>query len=63
MSEGTFEQVRPFVPDKKSPKEVDESTDTYDTIEWLLKNVAEQQRTGWHGRRVAAGFPRGCQHH
>ncbi len=39
MSEGDFQQVRPFVPDKKSPKEVDESTDTYDTIEWLLKNV------------------------
>ncbi|MEP6915066.1 MAG: CocE/NonD family hydrolase [Acidobacteriota bacterium] len=39
MSEGEFQQVRPFVPDKKSAKDVDESTDTYDTIDWLLKNV------------------------
>src|SRR5205085_1153135 len=39
MSEGEFLQVRPYVPDKRGPKDVDESTDTYDTIEWLLKNV------------------------
>jgi putative CocE/NonD family hydrolase len=39
MSEGEFLQVRPFQPDKRGPKDVDESTDTYDTIEWLLKNV------------------------
>ena len=39
MSEGEFQQVRPFVPDKKGPKDIDESTDTYDTIEWLLANV------------------------
>ena len=25
--------------DKNDPKAIDESTDTYDTIEWLLKNV------------------------
>lgn len=39
MSEGEFQQVRPHVPDKRSPADIDESTDTYDTIEWLLKNV------------------------
>ena len=39
MSEGQFSQVRPFRPDKRTPKDIDESTDTYDTIEWLLKNV------------------------
>ena len=38
MSEGEFQQVRPFNP-SKGPKDIDESTDTYDTIEWLLKNV------------------------
>jgi putative CocE/NonD family hydrolase len=38
-SEGEFQQVRPFVPNKKSNKDIDESTDTYDTIEWLLKQV------------------------
>ena len=26
-------------PDKRAPKDIDESTDTYDTIDWLLKNV------------------------
>ncbi|MGE0127438.1 MAG: CocE/NonD family hydrolase [Blastocatellales bacterium] len=39
MSEGEFEDVRPHIPNKKSPKDIDESSDTYDTIEWLIKNV------------------------
>ena len=39
MSEGEFQQVRPHVPNKKSNKDIDESSDTYDTIEWLLKNI------------------------
>ena len=39
MSEGEFVQVRPYVPNKLGAKDIDESTDTYDTIEWLLKNV------------------------
>jgi len=39
MSEGEFQQVRPHQPNKRGPKEIDESTDTYDTIEWLLKNI------------------------
>jgi uncharacterized protein len=38
-SEGEFQQVRPHNPNKRGPKDIDESTDTYDTIEWLLKNV------------------------
>ncbi len=39
MSEGEFQQVRPHMPNKKSSKDIDESSDTYDTIEWLLKNI------------------------
>lgn len=39
MSEGEFQQVRPYKPNKRGPKDIDESTDTYDTIEWLLNNV------------------------
>lgn len=39
MSEGEFEDVRPYIPNKKSPKQIDESSDTYDTIEWLIKNI------------------------
>ncbi len=39
MSEGTFIATRPYVV-KKSNKDVDESSDTYDTIDWLIKNLA-----------------------
>lgn len=38
MSEGTFEDVRPYNPRKKK-KETDENSDTWDTIDWLVKNV------------------------
>ncbi len=40
LSEGTFVQVTPHVLGKKSADQTDESSDTYDTIEWLLKNEA-----------------------
>lgn len=40
MSEGTFTNMTPQV-ERKTKKDVDESTDTYDTIEWLLKNVKD----------------------
>jgi putative CocE/NonD family hydrolase len=39
MSEGEFVDVRPFNPNKKTDKDVDEASDTYDTIEWLLQNI------------------------
>jgi uncharacterized protein len=40
MSEGEYDNMRPTVPFRtKKMKEIDESTDTYETIEWLLKNV------------------------
>ena len=35
MSEGKFVDVRPYIPNKKG-KEIDENSDTYDTIEWLI---------------------------
>ncbi len=46
-SEGQFVMSRPEV-NHGDPKAVDESTDTYDTVDWLLKNVS-----GNNGR---AGF-------
>jgi len=50
MSEGEFEDVRPFKPDKAGPKDIDESTDTYDTIDWLLKHVPNDNgRVGMWG--------------
>jgi uncharacterized protein len=38
MSEGTFVEMTPHKPNKK-PGEVDESTDMFDSVEWLLKNI------------------------
>ncbi|MDQ2753038.1 MAG: CocE/NonD family hydrolase [Bacteroidota bacterium] len=38
MSEGVFEDVRPFNAAKKG-KEIDEASDTYDAIDWLVKNI------------------------
>lgn len=39
MSEGTYEDIRPFIENKKSPKDIDEASDTYDAIDWLVKNI------------------------
>ena len=39
MSEGTFVNMRPHIDVKKSPQDIDESSDTYDTIAWLLEHV------------------------
>jgi hypothetical protein len=39
MSEGVFEDIRPVNPLKKTNKDIDETTDTWDTVEWLIKNV------------------------
>lgn len=37
-SEGVYDNMRAYIPNKKR-KEVDEASDTYDTIDWLIKNV------------------------
>ncbi len=39
MSEGTFTEMRPHIDIKKSNKDVDDASDMYDTIDWLLKNI------------------------
>ena len=51
MSEGDFVHMRPHRPQKKNATEFDESTDTWDTIEWLLKRVR-----GHNGRVGIAGI-------
>ncbi len=38
MSEGTYDNMRAYIPNKKR-KQADEASDTYDTIEWLIKNA------------------------
>ena len=39
MSEGAFTDVTPYLPSKRSKSDVDQSSDAYDTIDWLVKNV------------------------
>lgn len=39
MSEGEYADVRPFNFNKKTNKDIDEASDTYDTIDWLVKNL------------------------
>lgn len=39
MSEGVFVDVRPQIADKRSKTDVDESSDAWDTIDWLVANV------------------------
>jgi putative CocE/NonD family hydrolase len=38
MSEGVYDNMRAYIP-KKKKKQFDEASDTYDTIDWLVKNV------------------------
>ncbi|WP_419700910.1 CocE/NonD family hydrolase [Mucilaginibacter sp. NFX135] len=38
-SEGTWTNMTPVIDNKKSKTDVDEGSDTYDTIDWLIKNA------------------------
>ena len=50
MSEGEFDNMRPHRGVKSGPRDIDESTDTYDTIEWLTKHVPNHNgRVGQYG--------------
>lgn len=61
MSEGDFVNMRPIRP-AGSKDGIDESTDTYDTIDWLVKNVANnngkvgQSGISYPGFYTAAGL-------
>ena len=46
MSEGEFVNMRPHVDHKSDPQDIDESTDTYDTIDWLLANITNHNGRG-----------------
>jgi putative CocE/NonD family hydrolase len=62
QSEGKWVEVRPQNEAKKSAQDIDESTDTWDTIEWLVKHVkANNGKVGmwgisYPGFYVAAGM-------
>jgi len=51
QSEGTFGYFRPYLEDKKTAADTDESSDAYDTVEWGLKNIP-----GHNGRVGAWGI-------
>lgn len=39
LSEGHYENMRAYIPNKETDKDIDESSDTYDSIDWLVNNV------------------------
>ena len=52
MSDGTFDNMRPNIPgnDPANKTDIDESSDTYDTIEWLINNISNNNgRVGMYG--------------
>lgn len=50
LSEGDYVVIRPHKPVKHGAKDTDESTDTYDTIEWLIRNVrGNTAKVGMYG--------------
>ena len=49
MSEGVYDNMRAYIP-KKKKKQIDEASDTWDTVEWLVKNVKNNNgRVGVYG--------------
>jgi uncharacterized protein len=50
MSEGAFREMTPVIRNKLTKNDIDESSDTYDTIEWLLKNIKSNNgKVGTYG--------------
>lgn len=56
MSDGEFEEIRPFIENKKLAKKeadnvgfTDEASDTYDTVEWLVNNTNNNGCVGQKG--------------
>ena len=50
MSEGDFINVPPYIANKAGTKAIDEASDTYDTVEWLLRKVKNHNgRVGVYG--------------
>ena len=39
MSQGNFVEMTPYITEKESKSNYDETTDTYDTVDWLVKNI------------------------
>ena len=48
-SEGSFQEMTPAIDDKKTNSDTDESSDAYDTVDWLMKNTKSNGRVGLWG--------------
>jgi len=48
MSQGEFVNVRPYIPEKTG-SQIDEASDTYDTIEWIVNNISTNGAVGVTG--------------
>lgn len=49
-SEGQFSHLRPHIANKTGPRDIDESTDCFDTIDWLVKHIPNNNgRVGMMG--------------
>jgi len=63
MSEGKFTNMTPNIPGNNHREIVDESSDTWDTIEWLIKNIENNNGkvgiygTSYPGFYAAASLP------
>jgi uncharacterized protein len=54
MSEGEFQEMRPHIDNKKGPQDVDDASDTYDTIEFLAEaRTGKQWEGGYLGNFVS----------
>lgn len=50
MSEGEYVNMRPYLPHKPNRQTIDETTDTFDTVAWLLDNISNHNgRVGLWG--------------
>jgi putative CocE/NonD family hydrolase len=50
MSEGEFADMRPVLESYKNKNDVDETTDTWDTVEWLIHNIDNNNgKVGMYG--------------
>jgi putative CocE/NonD family hydrolase len=61
MSEGINLEVTPYIANKKTKKDVDESSDTYDTVDWLIKNIKNNNgRVGLAGISYPGFYATAC---
>ena len=56
-SEGKFEELRPSLIQQSGPEDTDEKTDSYDTIDWLVKNTKNNNgKVGVSGISYPGGY-------